>query len=261
MQTMTHQSERLGVISHYFHMNTVRSNTRNILRTTGATTTQDNETPLNIMGGRNKQKKKLPFSSSSSSSSLSSLPTFLPLTWFMWNWKTQVWKGGIYKASHALIKTVPGTVCMYACMHVCMCVRTCTAARVLLAWQTTQYVTSLYPPVHGHMAVTSAARPRSHDPSRKFAHDRHKWKKANLTKDLRKRWNKTDPPFKTQWIWTWILTDQVNTTKSAELKRVYTKIKPHLLEIYTESLKTNYYIRVSRCYTQMFTIKNVQQHD
>lgn len=57
MQTMTHQSERLGVISHYFHMNTVRSNTRNILRTTGATTTQDNETPLNIMGGRNKQKK------------------------------------------------------------------------------------------------------------------------------------------------------------------------------------------------------------
>ncbi len=67
-----------------------------------------------------------------------SVPTILPLSQFAWNWKTRVWKGGIYMGLHAPIRTFPGTAhkCIYTCMSICMCWSVCVW--VFLAWRTTQ---------------------------------------------------------------------------------------------------------------------------
>lgn len=107
-------------------------------------------------------------------------PTFLPLTQPVWNWKTRVWKGGIYMGLHGLIKSTSWNR-VHVWLHVCVpaCTRVCFSPR-----QTTR---CHFPSAtaHGHMVVTSAAEPWSCDLSHKSDHHRHtKHKKVAKSSNL-----------------------------------------------------------------------------
>lgn len=109
----------------------------------------------------------------------------LPPTQFAWKWKTQVWNGGIYIGSHALIKAFPRTVHM--CVHLCACVHICVC--VCSSPDRPLEITSLYPAVYWRMVVTShtPAKPKSHDRSHQLAHhmqNTQKFQKTNVCEKL-----------------------------------------------------------------------------